>query len=85
MKKGGDDLLRLQHIMSSIDFINKNIDRLEESEFYQNELLKFAVLKHIEIIGEAANFLSDDIITKYSEVEWAKIIGSGHYYVSCVV
>jgi uncharacterized protein with HEPN domain len=69
MKKGDDDLLRLQHILSSIDFVNKNIEGLVDNEFYQNELLKFAVLKHIEIIGEAANYLSDGIIKKYSEVE----------------
>ena len=73
--------MRLQHILSAIDFINKNLEGIGENEFYQQELLKFAVLNHIEIIGEAANFLSHGLIKKYSEFEWAKIIGSKHYYV----
>ena len=33
MKRGDNDLLRLQHILASIEFINKNIEKQEKVNF----------------------------------------------------
>jgi uncharacterized protein with HEPN domain len=81
MKKGEHDLDRLEHILESINFINSNTEGFTEDQFLRDELLKYACLKHIEIIGEAVNFLSDDLMKQHSEVEWAKIISSRNYYI----
>ena len=37
-------------------------------------MARFASIKQLEIIGEAANHLSGEIIEKYPDVEWKEII-----------
>jgi uncharacterized protein with HEPN domain len=36
--------------------------------------LKRAIVREFEVLGEAANYLSKEVQTKYNNVEWAKII-----------
>lgn len=33
-------------------------------------MMRFATIKQIEIIGEAANSLTDEIKVKYDQVQW---------------
>jgi uncharacterized protein with HEPN domain len=35
----------------------------------------------MEIIGEAANHISDETKTKFSDIEWAQIIGMRNVFV----
>lgn len=56
MRKGEHDKERLQHILEGIDFILVHTKGKSEDDFYRDEILKYAILKQIEIIGEAANF-----------------------------
>ncbi len=44
-------------------------------------MMRFASIKQLEIIGEAANNLSDAIKEKYSDVEWNQIVGMRHVLV----
>ena len=37
-----------------------------------------AVVRNLEIIGEAANRLPDEFKEKHSEVEWYKVVGLRH-------
>lgn len=42
----------------------------------ENErLLNLSLVRLLEIIGEAANFISSDLQTKHSKIEWSQIIG----------
>ncbi len=81
MKKGEADKTRLEHILASANFILEHTRGILEDEFYNNDLLKYSVQKHIEIIGEAANFLSVELQTKHSEVDWKGIIGARNFYI----
>ena len=38
-------------------------------------MMRFACIKQMEIIGEASNHLSAELKSKFSEIEWAQIIG----------
>lgn len=69
MKNRTNDRARLGHILKAVDFILKHTNNKTENEFYRDDLLKYAILKQIEIIGEAANYLSNDIIEKYEKIE----------------
>jgi uncharacterized protein with HEPN domain len=40
-----------------------------------NNLIQDAVIRNLEIIGEATKKLDDDFRTKYSAIEWKKIAG----------
>jgi uncharacterized protein with HEPN domain len=46
---------------------------LTQEQFAANETLKLACERCIEIIGEAIKNLSEDLKSKYPEVEWRKI------------
>jgi len=43
--------------------------------------MRFACVKQIEIIGEAANFISPETKVLFSDLEWKQIIGMRHILV----
>lgn len=45
-----------------------------EQEFSRNELIQIWMVHHLQIIGEAANKISKDFQSKYSEIKWRDII-----------
>ncbi|MDB5120053.1 MAG: hypothetical protein JWN56_1271 [Sphingobacteriales bacterium] len=44
-------------------------------------MMRFASIKQLEIIGEAANYLSAETKERFSNVEWKQIIGMRHILV----
>ncbi len=70
-----DDKVYLSHILKSISFIEKYCAKLTLREFYKNEILQNAMVRQLEIIGEAANSVSKATRNKLTTVEWYKIIG----------
>jgi len=39
---------------------------------------RFASIKQIEIIGEAANYIAPETKTLFSDIEWKQIVGMRH-------
>jgi uncharacterized protein with HEPN domain len=68
---------RIYHIKKAIEFILFQTAGISEDEFYRNELLKRAVVRELEVIGEAANYISDELKQRYSEIQWRQIITPG--------
>ncbi len=73
MKK--DDTVYLRHILDAIEMIEGYTRGLSENEFYAHAMAKDAVVREIEIIGEAANNISDEFRHQHPEIPWAKMIG----------
>lgn len=73
MKK--DDLLYFLHIRDSIKKILSYTSGVDEESFLSNTMLQDALVRHIEIIGEASNKVSDNTRNKYSNVPWKQING----------
>jgi len=48
---------------------------LTEEKFFKNKEKQYAVVKAIEIIGEATKNLSDDLKSKNQQVPWKDIVG----------
>ncbi|GAA4412366.1 DUF86 domain-containing protein [Nibrella viscosa] len=65
-----DDQVYLQDIIDSIDIIFQHIGDSTEYEFSQSLLIQDAVYRRFEIIGEATIRLSDDLKSRYPEIEW---------------
>lgn len=65
----------LKDIFESLQQIEKYVDNVKEEDFYQNSEKQDAVLRRLEIIGEAAKHVSDEIRENYDEVPWRKIAG----------
>jgi len=69
------DRVYLKHILDEINFLLKETGGIESEDFKQNELLKRAGTRSLEIIGEAAKNLSPDFKKLHSDIEWKKIAG----------
>jgi uncharacterized protein with HEPN domain len=69
------DKIRLQHILDAIAEIQKYLVTVEFSVFHENSMMRFACIKQMEIIGEASNHLSAELKFKFSNIEWAQIVG----------
>ncbi|MBK8685161.1 MAG: DUF86 domain-containing protein [Bacteroidetes bacterium] len=81
MKGRIGDKQRLLHILDSIREIEIYISNTDLETFAGNSMMRFATIKQIEIIGEAANSLTDEIKVKYNQVQWKQIIGLRHILV----
>lgn len=64
-----------EDILESIAKIRKYLGETSFYEFLENEMLIDAVVRNLEIIGEAAAHVSLEIRIKYPEIEWKKIVG----------
>lgn len=69
------DLVYFVHIQQSINHILEYTSKMDEAAFYQNQLVKDAVVRNFEIIGEATKQISNTIKEKYPNIEWKKMAG----------
>ncbi|MBI5914508.1 MAG: DUF86 domain-containing protein [Bacteroidetes bacterium] len=69
------DKIRLQHILDAIHEIESYTDGIEMEHFVSNSMMFNATLRQLEIIGEASNRLSEELLQNNSDVPWARIIG----------
>lgn len=73
-----DDLIRLRHILdaarAAIGFVHS---RCREDLDHDRQLV-WALVKAVEIIGEAASQLSPDARAQVAGVPWDKIMGMRH-------
>ncbi len=70
-----DDTVFLRHMLDAIDLIDDYLKDRSYEEFEENRMLQDAVIREIEIIGEAAKNLSAEFRNKYSEIPWRQIAG----------
>ena len=75
MKKMLDDKARLQHIFDAILEIEEYMKNHTESDFFSNSMLHSACIRQLEIIGEAAGRISEEIRAKSADTSWKEIIG----------
>lgn len=72
---------RLEHIMTAIEHIERFVEAKGFDDFRSDSMLFYAVVKNIEIIGEAANNLTKDLRDRHHEIEWSDVIGMRHVLV----
>lgn len=68
------DTLYLQHILDAINKIEEYVSVGYET-FLSTSHWQDAVIRQLEIIGEATKKLSDDVRTKYPHIPWKRISG----------
>ncbi|HLA96397.1 MAG TPA: DUF86 domain-containing protein [Pyrinomonadaceae bacterium] len=64
------DIDRLRHILDSLSKIERYLAGFDLDAFAKDEVKIDAVVRNIEIIGEATTCLTRDLKAKYPEVEW---------------
>ncbi|MBQ4198053.1 MAG: DUF86 domain-containing protein [Bacteroidales bacterium] len=72
---------RLEHILTAINRIFQFVKDKSKSEIQKDSVLYFALVKNIEIIGEAAYMLSPEFRESHKETPWRVIIGMRHFLV----
>jgi uncharacterized protein with HEPN domain len=68
-----DDAARLGHIYDAICAIEKYVAGVKKADFLANGMMQDAVMRQIEIIGEAAGRISDDLQEKHPNLPWLEM------------
>jgi len=69
------DSTYLVHISEAISRLKKYTGKMTKDDFLSNELVQAAVIRELEIIGEATKRLSDDFKRCHADVPWKQIAG----------
>ena len=65
----------LQDILEAITYLETFMDRVSLEEFEANPEKLFAVVKALEIVGEAVKKIPDDIRSQYPLILWKDVAG----------
>jgi len=70
-----NDKMRLQHMLDAAQEAVSFLDTLKHDTLEHNRLVSQAIVRSIEIVGEAASQLSKEHKENNPELPWAQIIG----------
>lgn len=73
--------LYLKNIVESIGKIERYIDGFDEQKFEADDKTQDAVIRQLEIIGEAARLLPDEIKEANPQVPWRSISGMRNHLI----
>ncbi|PIT84545.1 nucleotidyltransferase [Candidatus Micrarchaeota archaeon CG10_big_fil_rev_8_21_14_0_10_45_29] len=71
-----DYLVYIDDMLDAVRFIKRHTKGLSKAQFFQNELVFEAVLRNIELVGEAASRIPENVRAKYPKIPWKKIVGT---------
>ena len=75
MRERSRDRQRLEDILNCISNVRQFVDGVSFDAFIDDKMRYFAVMKNIEVIGEAANMLTRNFRMNYPDLPWRMIIG----------
>lgn len=81
MRESGRDKERLQHIIAAIDRVQKYTQGKTHDDLVADDMMYYAVVKNIEMMGEAANMLTREFIDSHPETPWKMVRGMRNYIV----
>ena len=81
MREPLKDRERLNHMLAAIDRILRYTDGKSYAELMTGDMMYYAVVKNIEIIGEAANMLTPDFVALHPDTPWKQVRGMRNYIV----
>lgn len=70
-----DDKVLLEDILGSIELIEEYIKDVSREEFMSSIMYLDLMVRRLEVIGEAANNISEELKEKYSDIPWHEISG----------
>jgi len=70
-----NDLAYIEHILDCIRKIQGFSKGLSLKEFTKDELVQDAIIRNIEVIGEASKKISADTKKTYYEIPWKEMTG----------
>ena len=70
-----DEGVYLHHILDAIAQVEEYVQDVDEASFPKNRMVQDAVIRQLEIIGEAARHLPQDFRKAHPVVPWGDIAG----------
>ena len=70
-----DDRVRIRHMVDAAEIVGQFIAGRSRADLDRDRMLLFAVVRAIEIVGEAAARVSDETRAEVNEVPWTSIVG----------
>lgn len=80
-KKKRNELFYLEDMYDSMLRIQDYIEDLTYSEFKNNNLVTDAVIRNLEVIGEASKNVSASLKQKYPQLPWRQMYGLRNFVV----
>ena len=71
MKK--EPMIFIQHMLGAINDIHVYIEGMDKTSFFKDKKTQDAVIRKLEIIGEAVKNLSLEFTKKYPQTQWSEI------------
>lgn len=72
-----DAALLLDMLLAASD-AREFVDGIDEAEFQASRLHQNAVIRSLEVIGEAAGKVSSETVAAHVEIDWRRITGMRH-------
>ena len=69
------DEILLEHILEAINEIQNFIHGVDDKRFYNDTLIQSAVIRQLEVIGEATKSLSKEFTQQYADIPWGDLAG----------
>ena len=81
MREPLKDRERLEHILASINRVERYVKEKTFDDFIADDMMYYAVVKNIEMMGEAAKMLTLDFQTSHPDTPWKLVKGMRNYIV----
>ena len=81
MREAIKDRGRLEHMLSAIENVEEFTKEISLDDFVKSKVLFFAVVKNIEIVGEATYMLTKEYKQSHQSVPWLVIEKMRHVLV----
>lgn len=65
----------MRHILDEAEYLIDHSHLVDKAGFLQDATLRRAFVRSIEVIGEAAKQVPEDLRARHSEIEWRAIAG----------
>jgi uncharacterized protein with HEPN domain len=65
----------IRHILGAIERIESYTLNFSENDFMQNFMVQDAVIRNLEIIGEASKKISSQLKERHQAIPWKQIMG----------
>lgn len=75
MRERSRDKSRLEDILKSIDNVRQYVENVTFEQFVSDTMRYYAIIKNVEIVGEAANMLTRHFQQLHPELPWRQIVG----------